>query len=774
MTSKRSPTLSNPQGLTILDEMIGSLSRSGPGREVTFRLRPKTVSSQLVEFLTSIGGEKVKPTLWKVPGDSVYEALYLSRAVLEVLNDSLPKIGFFPLVDQLSLFIQTKDWPRESFIKFAKYLTAWPMARYLRQELPNTPDGFLSNPLVFKGKIRRILKNRLVSFNDRNTRLWAGFLQGVKRGCAVVPEDFILESMLKHKAALSVKPVADVHNLMEYSTYFYRFFKDFPASKPRIVEASPAASWQAARSVGGAREVIRQTLQADLSFPELLDMVEIAPGKIKEVYGVHVPTLHEVRSYACLGGQDVKVSAVCEPLKVRLITKGDSFKYWFSRFYQKDLWNYLQRFPQFSLTGRPLCITDLESLLDRETKLGLSFQDWVSGDYSAATDGLNLWFTKSAFEESLVRSKLSELDKDLLRDVLYEQKIHYPEPMVKLSDGKLSSFVQSNGQLMGSTLSFPILCTINLVCYWVALERYTKRTIAMRDLPVLVNGDDILFRSTPEFYSLWLEEISKVGFTLSLGKNYVHPKVLTVNSQLYTFSQNSGFRFLGYLNTGLLTGQSKLTGRDTAKDAPVWALYNETVHNSVQPSRTHRRFLHYNKELILRASNKGEFNLFAPFSNGGLGFNLPVGVSNSFTSFQRRWAYFISKVREDFVEKDELPPRFSLGLVQERAWFSQPLLKRYRPRLSLEPVLGPYNKGILPLQDKEYKYPILSQPYEFDRPKLSFKLPRKSTKVLFRGMFESNQILRSSNRDMYTPSLRLCSVQRLTDLDRSESESPEL
>jgi hypothetical protein len=478
------------------------------------------------------------------------------------------------------------------------------MARYLHQELPHVPDGFSSNPLVFRGKIRRILKNRLISFNNKNTRLWAGYLQGVKRGCAVVSEDFILESMLKHKAALSIQPTVSMEDYFFYESYFYRFFKSFHPSRPRLVEASPAASWQAVRSEGGAREYIRKTLQSELSFSSLLDMVEVSPGHIEEIHGVYKPTLDEVRSYACLGTSSVKVSAVCEPLKVRLITKGDSFKYWFSRFYQKDLWSYLSRFPQFSLTNRPLDPTDLHRLLDRETKLGLDFPDWVSGDYSAATDGLNLWFTKNAFETSLCKTNYSDLDKDLLRDVLYEQEIHYPEPMVKKSEGALSSFIQTNGQLMGSVLSFPILCTINLVCYWIALERYTERKIKMEDLPVLVNGDDILFRSNSQLYSLWIEETSRVGFSLSLGKNYVHPKVLTVNSQLYNFN-GKDFKFLGYLNTGLLTGQSKLTGRDAARDAPIWALYNETIPNSLIPERTHRRFLHYNSKIIFRSTKGG-------------------------------------------------------------------------------------------------------------------------------------------------------------------------
>jgi hypothetical protein len=765
--------LSNPQGLTILDEMIGSLSRSGPGREVTFDLRPKKGCTLLRECLPLLGGLKVKPTKWVIPGESVFEAIYFCRAVLEVLNDSIPKIGLLPLVDQLSLFIQAKDWPRESFIKFAKYTTAWPMARYLHQELPTVPVGFLSNPLVFKGRIRRILKNRLVSFNNKNTRLWAGYLQGVKRGCAVVSEDFILENMLKHKLALSNVPEANVFDIVEYSTYFYRFFLKFPPSTPRLVEASPAASWQSVRSEGGAREFVRKTLQAELSFPELLSMQEIYPGKVQPIYGVAAPTLTEVRSFAAMGTQNVKVSAVCEPLKVRLITKGDSFKYWFSRFYQKDLWNYLQKFPQFSLTGRPLGIDDLDGLLSRERKLGLCLPDWVSGDYSAATDGLNLWFTKLAFEASLDKSKLRPFDQDLLRDVLYEQRIHYPEPMVKLSKGALSSFLQTNGQLMGSVLSFPILCTINLVCYWVALEKYTGKKIEMEDLPVLVNGDDILFRSDSRLYQLWLEEISRVGFTLSLGKNYVHPRVLTVNSQLYTFT-NGRFTFLGYLNTGLLTGQSKLTGRDTAKDAPVWALYNETVRNAVRPSRAHRRFLHYNKELIDRSTNHGEYNLFLPFSRGGLGFTRPELLSNRLTSFQRRWAYFLKERKRASVEKGELPPRFSLGLVQERGFFTKPLFLRHRPALTLEPIFGPYNKGILPFEEKEYKFPILARPYDFDRPKLSFRFPSKTIKASFRESFKDGLVLRLSTKEIYTPDLRLCSSQSLIELEVPESESPNL
>jgi hypothetical protein len=269
-----------------------------------------------------------------------------------------------------------------------------------------------------------------------------------------------------------------------------------------------------------------------------------------------------------------------------------------------------------------------------------------------------------------------------------------------------------------------------------------------------------------------------VGFSLSLGKNYVHPKVLTVNSQLYNYN-GKDFQFLGYLNTGLLTGQSKLTGRDAAKDAPIWALYNETVPNSLQPERTHRRFLHYNKELIFRSTNGGtkkggKFNLFLPFSKGGLNFYKPPKTKNRITSFQRYWAWYLENERKEYVQKNERPPKFSLGLVQERGFFTKPLLFKHNPKLCLQPILGPYNRGVLPLEDREYKFPILARPYDIDRPQLSFRFPKKKIKEDFRHKYDQNLILRMSTKNIYTPGLQVCSIQSLTELDTSGLVSPEL
>jgi hypothetical protein len=234
---------------------------------------------------------------------------------------------------------------------------------------------------------------------------------------------------------------------------------------------------------------------------------------------------------------------------------------------QKALWGHLQKFPQFVLTGRTLDRFVLSDLLERETRFfpkyplapANLFEDWVSGDYSAATDTLDIRHTKAVLEMALLHVDWSPKHQDVLRSVLYEQTIEYPQ-------GAVPKFRQRTGQLMGSVLSFPVLCIVNLVTYWSALEEYIGAEVEIDDLPVLVNGDDILFRANTGFYEIWKHKAKSAGFALSLGKNYIHPRFFTVNSELW-YCQGGDpntLKFLPFLNVGLLTGQSKITGRQNA------------------------------------------------------------------------------------------------------------------------------------------------------------------------------------------------------------------
>jgi hypothetical protein len=307
---------------------------------------------------------------------------------------------------------------------------------------------------------------------------------------------------------------------------------------------------------------------------QLLQIREVRPGVVKERRGTPLLNYSEIRSAIWktattdvngikkLNPYKVQVQAILEPLKVRMISKGETLPYWVSRVFQKKLWKHMNKFPQFALTGRPMDASDLYDILEKEKELELDTSNycWVSGDYSAATDNIESAFTKLAFETALLHSGLNFKDQEILRGVIYEQELHYPS--VKQPGGgfypPIDPVMQTQGQLMGSTLSFPILCIINLLAYSRAMKRrYPELYFSLKDLPVKINGDDILFRADTELYDIWQEEVKKVGFSLSLGKNYIHPSLLTVNSELYCYRPNSLnsvlFEKIEFFNVGLLT-----------------------------------------------------------------------------------------------------------------------------------------------------------------------------------------------------------------------------
>jgi hypothetical protein len=537
-----------------------------------------------------------------------------------------------------------------------------------------------------------------------------------------------------------VEPDSD--HLDRYSVIFDRF--RYPQEK--LFEASAAASFQSKRSEGGSREWIREKEEDGL-----IRMVEVRPGKVLEIRGKVTPSFDEALNLASKGSHKVMVSAVLEPLKVRLITKGDSYRYWLSRFYQKALWKYLQSFPQFVLTGRPLGVGDLIDLKAREAGLGLSFPKWVSGDYSSATDSLDIRHTKAAFEASLRMGLFEARPKvmEVLRSVLYEQEVHYP------AKSGLAPVKQTTGQLMGSTLSFPILCVVNLVSYWRALEKYLGREIGVRDLPVLVNGDDILFRADDDLYDLWQKEIRDVGFELSLGKNYIHEHFLTVNSQLYS-DLGGELRHLGCLNAGLLTGQSKITGRDTARLAPIWDYYNEVIHNAINPERAHRRFMHYHRNTIkeisvLKTRNPSwqdgstadrtvstTFNLFLPFERGGLGFIPFPGMKVRLTRFQRRYASYLESA---FLSEPEKIPK--IALVSKRTQHKTTYY--HEPRWIVGPKIGPQQQFVSIPEDKEVWTPPLALAGEIERPEMVARLPYRQLKD-----FRSTTRPQMADKDIFT------------------------
>ena len=91
------------------------------------------------------------------------------------------------------------------------------------------------------------------------------------------------------------------------------------------------------------------------------------------------------------------------------------------------------------------------------------------------------------------------------------------------------------GQLMGSLLCFPLLCLQNYIAFRFCFGRST---------PVRINGDDIVFRSSPKRVEAWREFCSRVGLVLSPGKTLVDSRFWSLNSTFFDSKPVSGPRLV--------------------------------------------------------------------------------------------------------------------------------------------------------------------------------------------------------------------------------------
>lgn len=308
----------------------------------------------------------------------------------------------------------------------------------------------------------------------------------------------------------------------------------------------------------------------------------------------YISDLHQEYPALC----NATIQAVLEPLKIRVISKGDANMYYMMKPLQKSLWRTLKDIPGFQLIGRPFEVADLGPLMDRALS-GFSVApgdtpEWFSVDYSAATDGLSWHYSGAIFRE--VISLLPEEIQCVAHQVLGPHNLWYPDPTYP--EGRRPGGKMSRGQLMGSILSFPILCLANLGVYLLNTESIYKD---LPDIPyihdeilksVLVNGDDMLYIADKRLWSSHIDIGKKVGLEMSVGKSYHHSSYLNINSTSVHFDLSDNQRVfipesppsisphsenvssyihpprqVEFLNTGLFLGRHKVqTVQDQSDD----------------------------------------------------------------------------------------------------------------------------------------------------------------------------------------------------------------
>lgn len=626
--------------------------------------------------------EKTLLALTEALGQAVKERVrgVLRGLVMVLTHHGANSVVLTSATEQFAVYLSVEQ--ETLFLKRAKLLTQTPMAWFLRCPAPECET---TDRIVFHGAWRRWSKSRLIAYNRRNVHLWFSFLQ-CKRSSLPLSTGIVYETYQKHQARMTrPDPLAGVEGDAIVAR-FLQLLKPvtdmIKSGLARVVDrelylldhhASQNASWEGGRKDLGQLGALRSRLIEEhtgksepVFAPRRTDVLRMSWEPIvaskssasigstsKEKVAVSYTTLVQNHVESELGDPDLgrtwvdsirswaiqditryegvlpaEIQAVLEPLKVRVISKGPSAPYYFAKGLQSALHGIMRHMPCFRLIGRPLSPTDLMDL-DRGEQADL----WYSGDYEASTDNSSARLGMAIFE-TLV-SELDDCDIDVYKAVLAPHLVNYPR-VPGMPD--LAPVLQTNGQLMGSVLSFPVLCLMNLGLYlqtvFDGIDSPTKKQITEACDKVLINGDDILYRASRAETERHAANGKAVGLSMSVGKTYAHRRYANVNSTSIDYVMG-GDRTgtpcqIDFLNTGLFFGQHKVMGRvgadveEGSKSSTTSVI--DTFLSGALPGRQAEllgEFLHQNAPAI-RQETRGR-NLFIAKSLGGMGVRRPVG-----------------------------------------------------------------------------------------------------------------------------------------------------
>jgi len=221
------------------------------------------------------------------------------------------------------------------------------------------------------------------------------------------------------------------------------------------------------------------------------------------------------------GGRKAEFLALAESLKARVITKGPPYTNFVLKPLQSVLHAAVKRCPAARLVGATIS----EEYLCRQVGPLREGEEYVSVDYSDATNEIHSWVSETIVETVGECLNLSEREILLFKNNLTNHLFQDPRQRGRW-------VTQENGQLMGSIMSFPVLCIANLsICRW-AQELSRRRVLSLATAAMVINGDDAVLRGTRS-YEYWGKIAPVHGLHPSPGKVYQSRRFLNMNSTLF-------------------------------------------------------------------------------------------------------------------------------------------------------------------------------------------------------------------------------------------------
>lgn len=311
----------------------------------------------------------------------------------------------------------------------------------------------------------------------------------------------------------------------------------------------------------------------------------------------------------------VRTVAVCEPLKVRVITVGNALLTLFSAWWQKTVHRLMQRYPCFKLLGRAPTTREVDAIRDFAVRKPGEALGYASSDFSGASNG-----TPAMYREKLMSWINSKLPASWRRVPEICNGCHWVRYSKLITSAE--DTLQRTGTLMGERTSFPILSLEVLGAHVAALRRcYGNRPNFWRILKgVAINGDDRFAYTTKWADEVFWRVCNGLQFSESVGKSYWHPVYANINSQSYS-SFETGFSVkTGYFASGLFFGQKKLATDEFVPSEVVTAVLDSCLtarmEHDVMATFTRR----WKRELKQQLAGR---NLFVPVVLGGCGHRPP-------------------------------------------------------------------------------------------------------------------------------------------------------
>jgi hypothetical protein len=173
----------------------------------------------------------------------------------------------------------------------------------------------------------------------------------------------------------------------------------------------------------------------------------------------------------------------------------------------------------------------------------------VSGDYASATDNLSIEVMEVALRVMLdnavnIPPNIREFALGSCRPFLYHSREEWLEDLLLRTGSVVGE--PRKGQMMGSYLSFPFLCLQNYLAF-----RWSTRMVKGR-IPVVINGDDILFQADLSAAEDWMETVGSLGLQVEKTKTSVSPDYGSLNSTLFRWNESGRLSVVPTLRFGML------------------------------------------------------------------------------------------------------------------------------------------------------------------------------------------------------------------------------